>query len=158
MQNKMRSSFLLVKLHSPTLRFPLRFQHTATHPACKGTIYVCADVCTHTQVTSAVHRLGLHKTPSVSNTYSHPSSVSSWALPSTQRRGTPETAIRKCPWTGFHCSLNIMRSSLHPTRCTLGMNNKVLQSLGSQNLTLYPVIQRDENAERTGKKGWGCSF
>lgn len=149
---------MLVKLHSFTLRFPLRFkQYSSSEYVLQYTVYVFPFVCEHAQVTSAVHRPGLHKIPSVQNTYSHSTTASSWALPSTQRRGPTGTAIRKCPQTGFYRSLNIMRPSLNPTRCTLGMNNEVVQSLGSQNPTLYPVTQRDENAE-DGKEMLGLKF
>ncbi len=55
-------------------------------------VFVC--LCTHDKVSSAVQRPGLK---CVYNTYSHSTRVHSWALPSTQRRGTPGTTIRKCP-------------------------------------------------------------
>lgn len=74
------------------------------------------------------------------------------AGPSTPPRGEALQGLQS--ENGFYPPL---RSSLHPARFTLGMNNKFLQTFGSQNLLFY-IWVKAMKIHRTGKKGWCCSF
>lgn len=115
----------LVKLRSFTLRFPLRFYQIVVHRVYVLQFYkVCVCMmCKHASMTvSVVHKLGSHKICLEQILTFHSTvhvQLGPPIRPSAQRPGPPGTAIRKCPSTGYYCTLNIMRSSLHPTQRAL---------------------------------------